>query len=184
MALGLCLAPLGLAEEKGGPAEPNMTWEWVNFAILVGLFGYLGVKKGGPFFDSRASEIRKGIDEANQVKADSDAKIAAINSKLGRLDAEIASLRESAASERRAGEQRLKEETERELQRIAAHAGAEIETTGKAERIALQRYAAKLALELAETKVKARMNPDAEDALVQAFVRGLGESNSRPQTHN
>ncbi len=188
MGLGLCLAPLAFAEEgkgeKKAESEPSMVWELVNFAILAGLAGYYSVKKGGPFFNARAADIRKGIDDAEKIKAESDAKISAINSKLGRLDSEIASLRESAGSERRAAEQRLKEETQREIQRISAHAEAEIDTAGKSERVALQRYAAKLALELAETKVRARMNPTAEDALVQAFVHGLGTTNPRPQTHN
>lgn len=182
----LCLVPMALAaeESKGGAPEPSLGWEWTNFVILAGLFAYLAVKKGGPFFDVRGAEIRKGIDDAEKIKADSDAKIAAINNKLGRLDSEIASLRETAATERRGAEQRLKEETQREIQRIAAHAGAELDTAGKSERVALQRYAAKLALELAETKVRARMTPNTEDALVQAFVHDLVDPGSRPQTHN
>jgi F-type H+-transporting ATPase subunit b len=189
LGIGLCVAPVALADEpkeekKAGTAEPSMFWEWANFVVLAGLVVYFAKKMGGPFFDSRAFEIRKGIDEAEKIKADSNAKIAAINSKLGRLDAEIVSLRESAGTERRAAEQRLKDETQREIARILAHAEAEIETAGKSERVALQRYAAQLALELAETKVRARMNPNAEDALVQAFVNGLGAAPIRPQTHN
>ena len=188
LGLGLCLALLGSRrrkkESKGGAPEPSLGWEWTNFVILAGLFTYLAVTKGGPFFNTRAAEIRKGIDDANKIKSDSDAKIAAINSKLGRLDSEIASLRESAAAERRGAEQRLKEDTQREIQRIGAHADSELDTAGKSERVALQRYAAKLALELAETKVRARMNPNAEDALVQAFVHGLVDPGPRPQTAN
>ena len=198
LLLGTALAatPLVFAQEtaqqekaeksatSGGPAEPSAVWSWVNFAGLVGLLGYLAVKQGGPFFNSRAATIRKGIDEAEKIKADSDAKVSAINSKLGRLDAEIASLRENAGAERRAAEQRLKDEAEREIQRITAQAEGEIDTAGKSERVALQRYAAKLALELAETKVRARMNPNAEDALVQAFVKGLAAQKPSPQTHD
>jgi len=185
LGLGLCLAPLILAQEdksekKGAMAEPSIAWEWGNFVVLAGLLGYLAVKQGGPFFNSRAAGIRQGIEDARKIKADSEARISAINSKLGRLDAEIASLRENAGNERRAAEQRLKEETGREIQRIAAHAAAEVETAGKSQRVDLKRFAAQLALELAETKVRARMSPNAEDALVQAFVRDLG-SKTRPQ---
>jgi F-type H+-transporting ATPase subunit b len=180
LAVGLCVTPLACAaeegheEHKGGMAEPGMFWKWANFAVLAGLLGYMAVKQGGPFFNSRAAEIRKGIDEAEKIKSDSNAKIAAINSKLGRLDAEIVTMREAAAAERRAAEQRLKDDTRREIERIRAHAEAEIETSGKAERIALQQYVAQLALQLAETKVRARMSPATEDALVQAFVHDLG----------
>lgn len=198
LGLGLCLTPLALAQEgaqagkgeakeekKGGMAEPSMFWVTANFVLLAALLGYVAVKQGGPFFNARAAEIRKGIDEAEKIKADSNAKIASINSKLGRLDSEIASLRESAAAERRAAEQRIKEETELAIERIRAHAESEIETAGKSERVALQRYVAQLALELAETKVRARLTPNTEDALVQAFVNGLGSAPTvRPQSRN
>ena len=198
LAFGLCLAPVVIAQEtkhgetrdqgteekKGGMPEPSMFWQVANFIILVGVVVYFSRKVGAPFFNARAAEIRKGIDDAERIKADSSNKIAAINSKLGRLDSEIASLRESAAAERRAAQQRLKDETQRAIERIRLHAQAEIESAGKSERIALQRFAAQLALELAETKVRAHMNPNTEEALVQAFVQGLGVVSSRPQTHN
>ena len=186
LGLGLCLGAAAGAEEdkKSAMPEPNLGWEWANFVILVGVLGYVAVKQGGPYFNLRAAEIRKGIDEAKAIKADSDAKIAAINSKLGRLDAEIATLRETAQAERRAAEQRLKDETAREIERIRANAGAEIDSAGKTERIALQKYAAQLALELAETKVRARSSASTEEALVRAFIHDLGAAPTHPQTHN
>jgi F-type H+-transporting ATPase subunit b len=182
IAFGLGFSSLAFAgEEKGsGAPEANLFWEWANFVVLAGVLGYMAVKQGGPFFRGRAAEIRKGISDAEQIKADSTAKIASVNSKLGRLDVEIASLRETALSERRAAEQRIKAQTVKELDRIQLQAESEIESAGKSERIALQRYAANLALELAEAKVRARMNPDAEDALVQAFVRGLASGVPQP----
>jgi F-type H+-transporting ATPase subunit b len=192
LGLGLCVAPAILAQEnqaekkeekKGAMTEPSIGWEWANFVVLAGLLGYLAKKMGGPFFNSRAAEIRKGIDDAEKIKAESNAKIAAINSKLGRLDAEIASLRESAATERRAAEQRIKAETQQEMERIHAHSEAEIEVAGKSERIALRQYAAQLAMSLAETKVRARHSASTEDALIEAFINGLGVP-TRPQTHN
>jgi F-type H+-transporting ATPase subunit b len=192
LGLGLCLAPAVLAQEKeaekkeekkSAMPEPSIGWQWANFVVLAGLVVYMARKAGAPFFNARAAEIRKGIDEAEKIKAESNAKIAAINSKLGRLDAEIASLRETASGERRAAEQRIKAETQQQLDRINSHCQSEIETAGKAERIALQRYAAQLAMSLAEGKVRARKSANTDDALIQAFINGLGAP-TRPQTHN
>jgi F-type H+-transporting ATPase subunit b len=189
--VGICISPVFIAEEhkkvveeKGGGLEPGERWKWANFILLGGILGYVIVKKGAPFFTQREAEIRKGIEDANRVKADSDAKIAVVNSKLGRLDAEIATLRETALAERRTAEQRINADKVKELERIRLQAESEIESAGKSERIALQRYAAKLALELAEAKVRARMNPDAEDALVRMFVRDLVTPSGSPGKSN
>ncbi len=75
-------------------------------------------------------------------------------------------------------------ETEREIQHIRTRAEAEIESSGKSERVALQRYAAQLALEMAETKVRARLNPDTDAALVQAFIGKLGDNTTLSQNRN
>ena len=37
----------------------------------------------------------------------------------------------------------------------------------------LKRYCAELAMELAEKKIRARMTPETQDALVRGFVRDL-----------
>ena len=103
--------------------------------MLAGLVGYMAVKQGGPFFNARAAEIRKGIDEAEKIKADSNAKIAAINSKLGRLDAEIASLARIRRHRTPGGGAAAEVRNTAEIERIRVHAEAEIETAGKSERV-------------------------------------------------
>ena len=76
-------------------------------------------------------------------------------------------------SEAKAETERLQQQTEAEIAKIQAHAEQEIASAGKAARMALKRYSAELAMALAEQKVRARMTPDTEDALVQGFVRNL-----------
>ena len=67
----------------------------------------------------------------------------------------------------------MAQQTEAEIAKIQAHAEQEIASAGKAARMALKRYSAELAMGLAEQKVRARMTPETEDALVQGFVRNL-----------
>ena len=67
----------------------------------------------------------------------------------------------------------MERHTAAEIAKIQAHSEQEIASAGKAARMELKRYAAELAVELAEQKVRARMTPDAQDALVQGFVRNL-----------
>lgn len=67
-----------------------------------------------------------------------------------------------------------------EIARIKEHAEQEIAAAGKAARLELKRYSAELAIGLAEEKVRRRITPETQDALVRGFVRELDQpSNGR-----
>src|SRR5438270_612159 len=85
------------------------------------------------------------------------------------LAKEIAALRGQGEAEAKVETQRMAQQTEAEIAKIQAHAEQEIASAGKTARMALKRYSAELAMGLAEQKVRARMTPETEDALVQGF---------------
>lgn len=164
-------------KQQHGEGQSNLDWwKWANFIVLIGALGYLAAKNGGPFFASRSREIRKGIADAEKVRADAEARVAAVDSRLANLQVEIDALRKTALAEQSAQAERIREETQRELAKIQAHAEREIASAAKAARLDLQRYSADLALELAEQKIRARMTPEGQHAMVQSFVRNLTHS--------
>jgi len=169
--------------EKHGAAaeqeqEPSMLWAWANFAILVGALGYLGVKKGGPYFAARSVSIRKGIAEAEEIHKDAEARAAEVDRRLAGLQTDIESLRTHAHQEQAAEAERIRQQMAAELARIQEHAGREIEAAGKAARLSLKRYAAELAVNLAEQKIRRQMTPEIQSSLVHNFSRDL----ERPST--
>jgi F-type H+-transporting ATPase subunit b len=164
----------GQAGEKSGDGEEGLEiWKWANFAILAGALGYGIAKKGGPFFLSRSQEIRKGIAEADELRKIAEAKAADVDRRLTNLGADVEQLRVSARSEQAAAAERIRQETARELTRIQEHATREIDSTAKAARMELKRYAARLAIDLAEQKLRSRMNAESQGALVDHFVKNL-----------
>ena len=66
-----------------------------------------------------------------------------------------------------------------DLAKIQLHAEQEIAAAGKQARLELKRYAAELALQLAEKKIAARMTPPAQEALVNSFVTPDGRFRPR-----
>jgi F-type H+-transporting ATPase subunit b len=174
-ALLIVFTSLALAEEGKAAAEPEMTgWKWANFAILVAGIGYLMVKQAGPFFAARSIEIRKGIAEAQKLRAEAEAGVAAVEAKLASLSTEVETLRKAYRDEAAQEGDRLRAETERELAKIRTNADQDIALALKAAQTELKRYSAQLALDLAKQKVRARMTPAAQDELVQDFVTELG----------
>ena len=147
--------------------------KWVNFLMLAGVLGYLIGKHAGPFFAARSAGIRKDLDESLRQRQEADATVADVARRLGNLEQEIAALRAQGESEAKAETARMAQQTASEIAKIQAHAEREIASAAKSARMSLKRHAAELALGLAEQKVRSRMTPATEDALVQGFVRNL-----------
>jgi F-type H+-transporting ATPase subunit b len=161
------------SEKSAEAEEVSPVWAWANFFILAGALGYLVAKKGGPWFASRSLAIRKGIADADQIRTDAEARAAAVDRRLAGLQSEIEALRDHARGEQAAEAERLRQQNAADLARIQAHAEREIDSAGKTARMELKRYAAQLAVDLAEQKIRRQMTPTLQSALVENFVHDL-----------
>ena len=79
--------------------------------------------------------------------------------------------------------ERLAQAAASALAKVEASVEREIGAATKAATFELKRHAAGLAMELAERKVRARLDPQSEDALVQGFVSDL-DRRPRPAGSN
>lgn len=163
----------GVEKEESFAEKHELELKWANFLLLAGLLGYFIGKNAGPFFAARSAGIRKDMDESLRQRQEAEAKAAAVDRRLANLEQDIATLRGQSETEAKAETERMAQQTEAEFAKIQARAEQEIASAGKAARMNVKRYSAELAMGLAELKVRARMTPDAEDALVQGFVRDL-----------
>ncbi len=162
------------AKKESSSGEGNLKiWEWANFVLLAGGLGYLIRKHAGPYYAARAAAISQDLVESERTFKDAEARAAEVNRRLASLDVEIAALRAESQKESAAETERFAQQTAAEIAKIGANGEREIWVAQKAARLELQRYAARLAVELAEQKVSARMDADAEDRLVGGFARGL-----------
>jgi F0F1-type ATP synthase membrane subunit b/b' len=166
-------AGLMFAEGSGGGDSTLPLWKWANFLLLAGGLMYLAGKMLPPLFAARSQSILKDISESGKIRQDADARAAEVDRRLAGLETEIARLREDSQRESQAETQRLAAHTAAEIAKIHAQAEQEIGAAGKAARAELKRYAAELAVGLAEQKIRARMTPATEDGLVRGFVRNL-----------
>lgn len=169
------VALVGAQESAAGAknAEPGIAWKWANFAILAAGLGYLVRKHLPPFFRSRTAQIQQGITEAQQMKRDAEARAAQVEARIQKLGDEIEQFRAQSREEMRQEGERLRRETVKQLSHLEQQAQQEIEAAGKAVRRQLKDYAAKLALDLAEQRVRERLNRGTETALVDGFIHDL-----------
>jgi F-type H+-transporting ATPase subunit b len=172
----LCLAAgLSFAEGTDGGEDQGslQMWKWANFLVLAGGLGYLMAKTLPALFAERSRSIVKDMAESEKIRKDAEARAAEVDRRLAGLEAEIAALRADSKNQSEAETQRLASHTAAEIAKVQAHSEREIAAAGKAARMDLRRYAAELAVDLAEKKIRARMTPATQDGLVRGFVRDL-----------
>jgi F0F1-type ATP synthase membrane subunit b/b' len=165
--------PHGAAEHGAHAGDPYIFYKWVNFGLLAIGLAFLMAKTLPGFFRDRNAEIAGELETARKAKMDADARTAAVEAKLKNLDAELLRMKQEAQTELSNETKRTQEQTSDLLARMEAQAGAEVSAFAQQNRQELKQFAGKLALELAEKKLSAAMNNDAQAALVARFGQSL-----------
>lgn len=172
----------GQATEKSQEAEkPGMDiWKWANFLLLAGIIGWAVNKNAGPFFAARTRQIKKDMLEADDLRAQSEARAADVERRLANLQTDLAGLRAESTREAEVETARLSHATAAEIAKIQVQAEQDIAAATKAARLELKRYSAELAIGLAEDKIRARLTPETQEALIGGFVRHLDRPTHTP----
>jgi len=165
--------PATASQQEGEQGDPWIWWKWANFLILAAGLGYLISKHAPPYFATRSKEIEQSLLEAAKARQDAEARAASIDKRLADLDREIEGLRQAARAETAAEGERLRRETERHLQRIQQQASQEIDLMINGARHDLRKYAALLALDLAEQRIHSRLTKDVQEELMDGFLQDL-----------
>ena len=191
LALGLAFASYALPQEapaaKTTEAEQGdrwIWWKWANFAILAVGLGYLIRKNVPPMFRKQSDDIHSALAEAAKIKQEAAAYAAGVEARLANLQSEIKQLRESAHSDMLAESERIRRETEHHAQRIRQQSVQEIELMTRAAKAELRKYAAELAIGLAEQRIRSRMTPATQDQLVDGFLNDLHNSDLHNRVAN
>jgi F-type H+-transporting ATPase subunit b len=145
----------------------------LNFGVIAFFMAYVMRKKLPGFFKGRTDSIRARIEEASKTSEEARRRLQEVEGRLSRLDVDITNMRREADENARAEEQRIMAEAENERRRIVAAAEQEIAAAANNARRDLKAYAAELAVDLAEKRI--RVDQDADRELVREFTTQLGK---------
>lgn len=176
VAFAVLFAAVGAHAAEGGSdtsEHVNEIFKWINFALVAAGLIWLFGKVLPPLFRKRSDEIGAAIKRATEAKAEADRMLREAEQKLAKLEQEIAQLRTIAQREAVAEAERIRNSTLTDAQKIEAAAEAEIEAAERAARLELKALAANLAVDSAESLLAKQLTPQAQEALVSAFVKGL-----------
>lgn len=161
-----------------GLSDDNAFWLAVviNFAIVVGVIGWLWKKNVPAMFRNRTAAIQKSVAEARRASEDANRRLADVEARLSRLDQEIGEMRVVSEREAAAEEERIKTAAAEDARRIVESAEQEIAASAKAARRELTAYAADLAVSLAARQI--HVDASTDQALMRRFAQQL--SNGAP----
>jgi len=166
----LAAAPGNPDEHASPSAATELVFKWINFFVIFGGGAYFAGGLLKRKFAEMQQGIRNEIADARRQREESRQRLTAIEERLARLQQEIEGMRKEAAENAASEKQRIREAAEREAQRLLATTRAEIDSTARAARLELRAYAARLAVTLAEQRIRQQLTPQAQAALFQAAL--------------
>jgi F-type H+-transporting ATPase subunit b len=169
-------AKLGMNPEQAATA-----FTVANFTVLVLLIGWFLVRTLPKVFRDRNTAIQKHLVDARTATEEASVRLSGVESRLSKLDEQIAAMRAQAEKDAAADEQRIKASVEEEKQKILDAAEQEIvAATANAQR-QIQQYAAELAIGQAAKKLV--VSAETDRLLVQQFARRLAGDDPK-EGHN
>jgi F-type H+-transporting ATPase subunit b len=174
-AVFLLFACVASAAEEADKAKEHATelFKWINFGIValvvLWAFGMVLPKK----FRANAETVSSAITKATATKAEADKQLADVEARLANLEQEVAELRAAGKKEAAADAERIRTMARSDAEKISVAAHAEMEAAERAARIELKALAAKLAVDGAESLLAKQLTPQAQESLVNGFVKSL-----------
>lgn len=145
-----------------------------NFGVIAVILLWASRKHLPEAFRARTVAIQKAMREAQEASEEARRRLADIESRLTKLDGEIAMMRDAAEKEAAGEEGRIKAAAEEDARKLLEAAQQEIAAAAKAARRELTAYAADLAVALAKKQI--HVDAATDRVLVQNFAGQLGGS--------
>ena len=165
-------AVVKLGSLVGMNAEQAATaFEVLNFLALAVGIGFLALKTLPKKFRDRNTAIQKHLVDARTATEEASARLNAVESRLAKLDAEIAGMRHQIEADTARDEKRIRTSIEEDTAKILAAADAEIQSATAQAHRDLQRHAAELAIEHAAQRLV--VTAETDRLLVQSFAQRL-----------
>lgn len=153
---------------------------WVGIAALVVLIGMVLIKVPaaiGAMLDKRIGEIRRQLDEAAQLRREAEALRDEYAAKARSAEADAAAMRENAHHEAAAIVTKAKADTEVLMDRRARMAEDKIAAAERSAIAEVRKRTAEAAAAAAAVLIAERHGVDADKALVDRAIAGVGRLN-------
>jgi len=170
LAVALQLSAQETQAQETAALDAVTKWKIINTAIFVILLGWFLWKFAPRFFNARSADIQKAIKDATGLKLEADYRYSEIDRKMASLGEEVKKMRERAQREWDREHDRLRREADSDIEHIHHNVAAEIDAFRLEGAQKVRQHTARLALELAEQRLRNRFAAGEPDNLLQNFI--------------
>ncbi len=178
---GAFSAALAFAEENeghGGGEANTFLGDWlpriINFAILAAVLIYFARKPIRDFFLSRTAAIAKSMEDSREARERALSALADMERKVKEIGAETTNLIDEARMRGEQDKQGILEEGRKVAQDIQAQVKSTIDIEVQKAKDSLAVEAALLSLDLAEGRIKERMNDEDRERILKEYINKVG----------
>ena len=152
-----------------------------NFVLLAGALVYFLRTPLAGYLASRGGQIRQDLVTAAEMRATATTQLAEIEQKLKALPAELDALKARGAEDVKAEQLRIAQAAAVERERLVEQTRREIEMRLRIARRELTELAAKLAVGIAEERIKRTITPEDHLRLVDRYTSQLKRRDDQPR---
>ncbi len=161
----------GMGEQYAN--TPALGWLTITFLIFVGVLVFFGRPAIKRHLETRADVVERAIAEARRAKEDAERRAADAEQKLAALAGEVEKMKGGFAAQGKLESERIAAAAEEMSKKIGRDAEDTITAEIERAKEALRLEASKLALQLAEERIKTMLSAADDDKLKQSLIQGL-----------
>jgi F-type H+-transporting ATPase subunit b len=151
-----------------------LTWRMINSAVLIGVLVYLLKKPMANFFSERHAQIKKDLEDAKEQRDRAERTIAEYEKKIGEMEKELDKMRGELQKAADAESQKIVSNADRMAASMVESAKVAAEQEVRKAKIALKNEAVGLAVELAESLIREKINEDDRKRIVEEYLVKVG----------
>jgi len=159
-----------LLAEDPMPLLKDFLWRILNIAVLMWVLIKFAGKPVREFFANRSETLRKGVQEAQEAKAEAERIFTEYQAKLDGLEGELKAMETKASLEAEREQERMRQETESLVAKLKQQARQMADQEVATAQRSLRNEAAKLAVEVAERLVKENVSDSDRQRMVENYL--------------
>ena len=159
-----------LLAENPMPLLKDFLWRILNIAVLMWIVIKFAGKPVREFFANRSEILRKGVQEAQEAKAEAERIFTEYQAKLDGLEGELKAMETKASLEAEREQERMRQETETLVAKLKQQARQMADQEVATAQRSLRNEAAKLAVEVAERLVKENVSDSDRQRMVENYL--------------